>query len=154
VSISDYPYTPASPARTGRAYAGLRTALKRCFRWLIRPRRVLLLLTAVWIVNIFDLGYTLLESIRRDFIEVNPLAAKLVGASPEALVVYKAALVVVSSAILLAHRRQRIAELACWFLFAIHLYVGICWARYYEDMLETLIDPAVNSDPLIGICPL
>jgi hypothetical protein len=144
---------PASPARTGRVYAGLRTGLKRCFRWLIRPRRVLLLLTAVWIVNIFDLGYTLLESTRRDFIEVNPFAAKLVGASPEALVVYKATLVVLSSAILLAHRRHRIAELACWFLFAIHLYVGICWARYYEDMLETLIDPAVNSDPLIGISP-
>jgi len=113
---------------------------------------VLLVLAAVWVINVFDLGYTLLESLHSGFIEMNPLAAKLIGGSPEVLVSYKTALLAVSSTILLIYRRQRVAELGCWFLLAVYLHVAICWCYYYEERLASLEDPAVNVDPLIGAC--
>jgi hypothetical protein len=153
VNLSDLPYVTAPSARTECARPGrLGPALGRSFRWLVRPRRVLLLLAAVWVINTFDLGYTLLESLRRDFVELNPVAASLMGGSPEALVVYKTVLIAGSSVILLIHRRQRVAELGCWFLLGAYLWVALCWWRYYEDMLVSVSDPAVNVDPLIGIC--
>jgi hypothetical protein len=136
-----------TPRRSPRSRVA---ALVRSFRWLTRPRRVLLVLSAVWVLNIFDLGYTLLESLHNGFIELNPLAARLVGESPAALVGYKAALIAISSAILLVFRRQRVVELGCWFLLAVYLQVAVCWAFYYEDRLAALEDPAVNVDPLIG----
>ena len=124
----------------------------RSFRWLVRPRRVLLLLAAVWVINVFDLGYTLLESLHSGFIEMNPVAAKLLSASPQVLVSYKTGLLAISSAILLVYRRHRVAELACWFLLTAYVYVAIRWWGYYEQRLVALEDPAVNIDPLIGFC--
>jgi len=126
--------------------------LSRSFAWLNRPRRVLLVLAAVWVVNIFDLGYTLLESLHSQFVELNPLAAELMERQPELLIFYKAGLLAPSSLILLIHRRKRATELACWLLLGAYLYVGLCWALYYEQRLLCLDDPATNIDPLIGYC--
>lgn len=151
VTVSDLPATTAQPAPPARERVWRRPfTLPRSFRWLTRPRRVLLLLAAVWVVNIFDLGYTLLESLHSEFVELNPLAARLLDAPPELLVLYKTALLAISSTILLLHRRHRTAELACWLLLAAYLYVGICWGLYYEQRLICLEDPAINVDPLIG----
>jgi hypothetical protein len=113
---------------------------------------VLLVLAAVWIINVFDLGYTLLESLHSGFIEMNPVAARLIGSSPEVLVSYKTTLLAISSTILLIYRRYRVAELGCWFLLAVYLHVAICWWLYYEHRLASFDDPAVNIDPLIGMC--
>ena len=113
---------------------------------------MLLVLAAVWVINVFDLGYTLLESLHSGFVELNPVAARLLGASPVVLVGYKSALVALSSTILLIYRRQRVAELGCWFLLATHLYVGICWLSYYQEKLTCLQDPAIDAAPLIRAC--
>jgi hypothetical protein len=113
---------------------------------------VLLVLAAVWVINIFDLGYTLAESLYSGFVEMNPVAARLIGASPVVLVGYKTALLAISSTILLIYRRYRVAELGCWFLLAVYVHVGVCWWLYYEHRLASLEDPAVNVDPIIGSC--
>ena len=139
---------PAERRRGIRAHS----ALARSFGWLSRPRRVLLVLAAVWVINVFDLGYTLIESLYSGFIEMNPVAAKLIGASPVVLVSYKTALLAVSSTILLVYRRYRVAELGCWFLLAVYVHVAVCWWLYYEHRLACFDDPAVNVDPIIGAC--
>ncbi|MFQ5805819.1 MAG: DUF5658 family protein [Phycisphaerae bacterium] len=155
VPVSMFNASSVSGSRTGiephRATCGA-SALVGSFRWLTRPRRVLLVLAAVWVINIFDLGYTLLESLHSGFIEMNPVAARLIGASPAVLVSYKTALLAISSTILLIYRRHRVAELGCWFLLAAYLHVAICWWFYYEQRLASFEDPAVNVDPLIGVC--
>ena len=120
------------------------------FRWLTRSRRVLLLLGAVWVLNLFDLGYTVLESTRGSFIEMNPIAAPLLTAPTYGLVLYKAGLVLTSSTILLALRRHRLVEMSCWFLLVAYLYVAVRWVVYYEDLLSSLHDPAVNVPRLAG----
>ena len=120
------------------------------FRWLTRPRRILLLLGAVWVLNVFDLGYTLLEATRGSFVEMNPVAAPLLAAPTYVLVIYKAALVTASSAVLLLLRRHRVVEVGCWFLLAVYLYVAARWILYYSDLLASLDDPTVNIPRLSG----
>lgn len=110
--------------------------------FLTRPRRILLLLAGVWVLNAFDLGYTLLEASRRQFfVELNPVASALLGGPDHWVVAYKAGLVFLGSAILLTLRRFAIAELSCWLLFTTYCYVGGLWARYYQELLVTLCDP-------------
>ena len=113
---------------------------------------MLLALAGVWVINLLDLGYTLLESLHHGFVELNPVAAGLIGESTAALVGYKLTLLVISSTILLICRRHRVAELSCWFLLAVYLQVAICWWYYYEQRLTSLNDPAVNVAPIIGCC--
>jgi len=129
---SDANPAPAPAERTGRG-----------FRRLTRPRRILLALAAVWVLNVFDLGFTLLETTRQHFVEVNPVAATLLH-DPAALTAYKSALVCIGSAILLCYRRERVSEMGAWFLLCTYLAVGLRWHAYYEDVFDSLSDPAVN----------
>jgi hypothetical protein len=142
---------PPSPhvGRAAREMDVVEAAPSR-FAWLTRPRRILLALAAVWFLNVVDLAFTLFESTRHAFVELNPLAARLLGAPPQYIILYKLVLVALGSAILLVLRRQRIAELGAWFLAATYASVAIRWAIYYEHVLESLNDPAVNVTLLIN----
>lgn len=111
--------------------------------WLSRPRRILLLLGAVWVLNAFDLGYTMLESTRAHFVELNPVASALLKGPDHWIIVYKAGLVIGGSAILLTLRRLALAEYSCWLLFMAYVYVGGLWARYYQELLVAMCDPTV-----------
>lgn len=113
------------------------------FRWFTRPRRILLILFSVWVINAIDLAFTVNESTRHMFVEMNPIAALLLN-STELLVAYKFIMVAFGSSILIALRRQRIAEISCWFLFAAHTFLAIRWSIYYAHLLETLNDPAID----------
>ncbi len=121
------------------------------FVWLSRPRRVLFVLAAVWVINVFDLAYTLAEAFSGGFVEANPLAARVLHVSPTMLIAYKAALLTCSSAILLLLRHQRITELGCWLLLAAYVYVAACWGIYYQHQLAALNDPAINAAPIVGL---
>jgi hypothetical protein len=81
---------------------------------------------------------------------MNPVAALLITASPAVLITYKAALILISSVILLIHREKRLTELAVWLLLAVYILVATRWQIYYAHRLVCLDDPAVNVDPLIG----
>jgi hypothetical protein len=120
------------------------TAFPLRFRWLVRPRRVLLLLAAIWDLNIFDLCYTLGESGQRAFVEMNPIAARLANEPGDDLVAYKLGLLTVGSVILLLLSRERIAELTCWMLLAASMYVAVRWFFYYVHAMDTINDPATN----------
>ncbi len=105
-------------------------------RWFNRCRRMLLLLAAVWIINAFDLGFTLVETVRGHFVEMNPIAARMLGGPVYAVVAYKAGLVGAGTVILLWLRRHSVAELTCWFLLAAHVYLAVRWYVYFELTLE------------------
>ncbi len=107
-----------------------------------RSQRVLYVLAAIWVLNFFDLGFTITESKAKLFRELNPLAATMMD-HPHALVLYKTSLVVIGSWLLLRYRRRRLTELACWLLLATNGYVGIRWQQYYADVMVTFHDPCV-----------
>lgn len=122
----------------------------RALGFLARPRRVLFVLAAVWVLNLADLHHTLLEASSRHFSEMNPLAAWLLRQTPALLVAYKALLVGVGSSIMLCFRQHRLAELGCWFVLAVCAGVGLRWELYFDHVAETLSDPTVNGFAIVA----
>ncbi len=136
VTFPDPQLAPCTEINLGRPKFG---------HWFNRSRRVLLTLAAVWVIAVFDLGYTLAESGTADFTELNPVAAKLLNGPPTAVIAYKFALLSVGTLILLALRRHAIAELACWFLFVAELYVAVRWYGYFDYLLESCANSACDA---------
>lgn len=120
---------------------GLGQALREYF---CRPRRILLAIAAIWMLNFLDLSFTLIESIHGHFLEMNPIAAHLIAMSPGAVVAYKAGLVLLSSVILLGFRRHYLSELGAWMVLVLYVCVAIRWSMYFEYALLAASDPAVR----------
>jgi hypothetical protein len=96
-----------------------------------RARRVLILVLAIWVLMLFDLDFTLLACRIGGFEELNPLAQQFLG-SEQALVIYKFALTLPATAIILLLRRKLLTEIGCWTLFAAHLALTAMWVSYYS----------------------
>lgn len=112
------------------------------FRWLNRSRRVLLALACTWVVHVFDLGFTQLETYQEQFRELNPIAAKLLH-NPRAIVIYKFSLLASGSMIVLLLRRWQIAEMAAWTILASSVYLAIRWHCYYVSLASGIENPFI-----------
>ncbi|KPK86048.1 MAG: hypothetical protein AMJ81_02160 [Phycisphaerae bacterium SM23_33] len=95
-----------------------------------RARRVALLLAGAWLINGFDLAFTLLATGHRHFVELNPIAASIIHNTP-ALVAYKVFFVAFGSLILLRFRTRLLTEVGCWSVCAIYSGLAGMWWRYY-----------------------
>lgn len=126
----------AAVCSSSRGTAGGAPALAVHFPWLTRARRVLLAMAAVWVLNVFDLGFTLVESAHGHFVELNPIAASFLGHADHLLVAYKFGLLTFGTTILLLLRHHRMSELGCWMLLAAYVYVGVRWYAYYQCLLN------------------
>lgn len=84
----------------------------------------------------FDLGYTLMEWHSPNFVELNPLAARLHDQPGHVLALFKLAFLGTGTVILLALRRHTVAELACWFLLATKVYLGVRWFAYWDCLVH------------------
>lgn len=109
----------------------------------IRQRRVLLLLAALWVLNIFDCGLTLMAWTQGHLSEANPVARYVLGHGPESLVLYKLTLVGASSLMLWRARFHPLAERAIWLLVVAYAVVAVHWRLCYELYLV-----ATNLAPL------
>ena len=97
-----------------------------------RPARVLLLIGALWLVNLFDVNLTILAHRQGLLHEVNPLALRVLSLGPVALLVYKIVLVAIGTGTLWLVRRQWLAEVAAWGMLATYVFVAIHWGECYE----------------------
>jgi len=97
-----------------------------------RSRRVFLLVLALWIFNLFDLNFTLLALRIGWFTEANPIARLFIG-SGDALIIFKFAMIIPASMVLLAIRRSVLTEIGCWILCAAHLLLAVSWLVYYTE---------------------
>jgi hypothetical protein len=130
---------PASTDRPGRFVPTTIPAPPRRGRfgaWLNRSRRVLLALAIVWVISIFDLGFTLAEWGTKEFVELNPLAASLLNRPGNAVIVFKFAMLGIATCIVLLLRRYRVTELACWLMVAAKLYLAVRWLVYFDCVLH------------------
>lgn len=140
-----YPWTPLDRAVPLADTAGERPATSPCFgTWLNRPRRVLLTLAAVWIIGAFDFAFTLLEFDSGGFVELNPLARRVLEQPDHVVAAFKFGLLGVGTVILLALRRHAVAECACWLLLAIKVYVAVRWFAYYDCVLHGYENPLIT----------
>lgn len=114
------------PREPLRAHLG---ALARAAR-ARRARRVTLLLIGTWVVSAFDLLFTLLAADHRRFVELNPIAASIIG-NTTALVAYKILIVAVGSVILLKYRTRVLTEIGCWSVCAVYLVLAGIWWKFY-----------------------
>ncbi len=95
-----------------------------------RSRRVVVLLTLLWIISILDLICTLWASRLEGFVELNPLAAPLVH-SMAALATFKIGTFTLASAVLLTFRRRVLTEVGCWLACAAYVAVAGVWQAYF-----------------------
>ena len=89
------------------------------------------LLVLLWILNAFDLAYTILAHRIGGFEELNPFARGLLHPS-WALVAFKLATVTLGTGILLALRRHRLTEGVCWGLCLIYTALAFTWMTYFS----------------------
>lgn len=95
-----------------------------------RARRVTLLIAMLAIVNVFDLLFTLIAARATQFVELNPIAARLVNSSG-ALMGFKLVMMGIALGIFLRFRRHPLTELACWGLCVIYAVLAGRWWVYY-----------------------
>ncbi len=119
-------------------------AWARLGAWLNRPRRVLLTLAAVWVISVFDLGFTVGQWGMMEFQELNPLAARLLDGPVHGIAAFKFGFLTSGTIILLALRRHSVAELACWFLLATKVYIAIRWFAYFDCVVHGRSNPLVE----------
>ena len=84
-------------------------------------------------LNVFDLGYTIVAHQLGGFEEINPLARELLDISP-LLVAFKLLLVGGGAILLWLCRRHWLAEAACWFLCGIYTGLAFLWVAYYKQI--------------------
>ena len=100
-----------------------------------RRKRVLLIITALWIINFFDAGLTLLAHRQGILFEMNPVGEWFLRLGPDTLVFFKLAMVLIGTSILWRMRNYPVAELAAWVLLCAYVAVALQWHRCYEYFL-------------------
>ncbi len=106
------------------------------FRWLNRPRRVLFTLSAIWIIAGFDLLFTMSEWGKPGFVELNPVAARVLTGATQHIYAFKFGTLALGTAILIGVRQHRVAELGCWLLLALMVVLALRWNLYDESILR------------------
>ena len=97
-----------------------------------RGWRICLLVTAVWILNAFDLFMTLHAHGHGLLTETNPIARYLLVQGPLALIVFKILLAGFGGCVLLWTLRHALAEYMTWLAVAVNLSVAVRWTSCYE----------------------
>ncbi len=97
-----------------------------------RGRRICLLVTAIWIMNAFDLFMTLHAHGHGLLTETNPIARYLLVQGPFALIVFKILFAGFGGCVLLCNRHHVLAEYMAWLAVAVNLSVAVRWMSCYE----------------------
>ena len=100
------------------------------------------MLAATWVIHIFDLGFTLLETYSDHFHETNPIAARFLH-SANAIIAYKFILLGFGTTVMLALRRHVLAEWGSWLMLASSVYVAIRWYCYYICVASGVHNPFI-----------
>lgn len=102
--------------------------------------RMILLLTAVAILNAIDLAYTIYADSIGELHELNPLADFILKAgNANTLICFKAMMVLIGFSLLWKGRKSKWAVPACWVLLAAFTalaFLWCAWVRNVSGMLE------------------
>ncbi len=104
-----------------------------------RSHRVICLVLGIWLLNGFDLTFTLLSHEHGLLNEENPVAKLMLKNGVLSIVLFKIGLVLIGSYPLLRFRRIRLAELAAYLILAAYVLLALRWSTCFE--LYTLAMP-------------
>ncbi len=105
----------------------------RLIDWVVEARahRVICLVLGIWLLNGFDLAFTILSHDQRLLHEENPLARYMLGYGTASIVLFKVGLVLVGSYPLLRFRTARITELGSFVILIAYGLLAVHWAECY-----------------------
>ena len=130
-----------------------------------RAHRVICLVLGIWLLNGFDLVFTLLSHRHGLLQEQNPIARLILGTSgaglldgrasllagASAIVLFKIGLVSIGSYPLLRFRRLRIAELAAYLVLAVYVLLAVRWSTCFELYAAALPGGGLDLAGLDGV---
>lgn len=106
----------------------------RAVSWIseARSHRVICLVCGIWLLNFFDLAFTLLSHQQGVLQEQNPLARQMLQNGAASIALYKVGLVLIGTYPLLKFRTARIAEMASMVVLLAYATLSIRWSACYD----------------------
>lgn len=97
-----------------------------------RSHRVICLVLAIWLLNGFDLTFTILAHEQGVLHEQNPLAQKFLSNGNASVISFKVGLVLIGSYPLLRYRQARITEMATLVILIAYGLLAVHWSECYK----------------------
>jgi hypothetical protein len=110
------------------------TWVSRLVNWVAEARshRIICLVLGVWLLNGFDLAFTVLSHQQGLLHEENPLARHMLGYGTLPIILFKTGMVLIGSYPLLRYRTLRITEMAALLVLAAYVMLAIRWSTCVE----------------------
>lgn len=97
-----------------------------------RPHRVLCMIAGVWLLNAFDLVFTVLAHQQGFLVEVNPVACCLLEWGAAWIIAYKIILVAAGSYPMVCFRTAPVAEFGAFVVFVCYFVLAAWWSECYK----------------------
>jgi len=106
----------------------------RAIEWIVEARshRVICLVLGIWLLNGFDLAFTVLSHDQGMLHEENPLARHMLAYGTAFIVLFKSGLVLIGSYPLLRFRTARITELGSFVILLAYAILAVHWSQCYD----------------------
>lgn len=115
------------------AHTGRRRSA-RVIEWIVEARshRVICLVLGIWLLNGFDLAFTILSHDQGMLHEENPLARHMLAYGTASIILFKIGLVLIGSYPLLRFRAARITELGSFVILLSYAFLAVHWSECYD----------------------
>lgn len=129
--------TQLSNAAVGRCHCSRAVAHRPWHRFIhwaaeARSHRVICLVLGIWLLNGFDLTFTILSHEQGMLHEENPVARHILQYGIASIVLFKIGMVLIGSYPLLRYRSVRITELGTYVIFAVYAFLALRWSTCFE----------------------
>ncbi len=113
---------------------------RRFIHWAAEARshRVICLVLGIWLLNGFDLTFTILSHEQGMLHEENPVARHILQYGTASIVLFKIGMVLIGSYPLLRYRSVRITELGSYVILAVYAFLAVRWATCFEVYADTV----------------
>ncbi len=103
-----------------------------------RSHRVICLVLGIWLLNGFDLTFTILSHEQGMLHEENPVARHILQYGTLSIVLFKIGMVLIGSYPLLRFRSVRITELGTYVIFAVYAFLALRWSTCFEVYADVI----------------
>jgi len=112
----------------------------RFIHWFVEARshRVICLVLGVWVLNGFDLAFTILSHQQGMLQEANPFARHMLSSGTASIILYKIGLVMIGSYPLLRFRIARITEMGALVILCAYVLLAVHWSICYDHYAATI----------------